>query len=37
MMAGRQIGLIVAEEAKQHGWEQLFAAYSAQLGIVNGG
>lgn len=37
LMAGDPIGRIVADEAKQHGWEQLNAAYSAQLGIANTG
>jgi uncharacterized protein YndB with AHSA1/START domain len=37
MMAGQPLGRIVAHEAKQHGWEQLNAAYSSQLGIVNAG
>ena len=36
-MAGQPVRRIVADEAKQHGWEQLNAAYSAQLGITNTG
>jgi uncharacterized protein YndB with AHSA1/START domain len=34
MMVGQPLGRIVADAAKQHGWEELNAAYSAQLGIV---
>jgi uncharacterized protein YndB with AHSA1/START domain len=32
-LSGNPIGRIAAEEAKEHGWERLNAAYAAQLGI----
>jgi hypothetical protein len=37
MLAGQPLGRIVADEAKLYGWEQLNAAYSAQLGIADAG
>src|SRR5262245_10409651 len=32
-LAGRPVGRIVAEEAKQHGWERLHQAYAKRLGV----
>ena len=34
MLGGEPLGRIVADDAKRHGWEELFAAYSTKLGFV---